>query len=1144
MKNIVPLLSALSVAFHTLADPGDTVSVQTFTFGSPQDAWFVFPDESVSFEKVLMQYTLRCVEGGAGGYAYPCGEWDYLTYTYLYEHTGDLDSTLLYHPNYLANNSSPDTFQYATSPTFTLIPSWDYYTVYDDTLSFASYQTGSAETNASQPFDAVNPVSKTQILFTADELLAAGMVAGDITGMQFSLYTGNALLHDLTMKIKHTDLDSLTEGNYETSGFTTVYQANTTLNSAGWVSFPFTTNFTWDGVSNLAVEITFDNTTGGSSILSVCSSTTFSSVAYTSSNDKYISFTHPNYAETITDALSGLSEQVTISYWAFGNSDLQPQNGTCFEAVTEENVRVLNSHTPWSDQVVYWDAGNDAGYDRISKSATATDYEGTWTHWAFTKNSATGNMYIYKNGVLWHSGSGFDRTMEGITELVLGKGNWSGSSSFEGWMDEFAIWDTELDAATIMNYMHKDLDAEHPFADNLLLYYHFNDETGFFETDYSDNGATLFKSGATTHLYKAAELHRNLQFSSVRPDVKFEQGSFLSHIDSVFIIDTIYNDPITLILFDETDPTAGIDTSLVYPGGYYNYVYDIDGTITDSVFVSAPSTIYHEDYSYYSEPFEVINRFEIGRYITPYGIGLDLGEGFTWTYDVTDYLPLLKDSVHLNAGNWQEELDLKFIFIEGTPARKPLSVTNLWSGGLTYGLTPSYDELTPDKTISIPTDAANSRIKVRVTGHGFGGSLNCAEFCKKDHYIYIDGVQQWVKEVWRDNCDLNPLYPQGGTWVYDRANWCPGAEVETYDVEVTPFVTAGTDVLFDYDAESYTWNGAGSVPYYQTEVQLITYAAPNFTLDASVEEIISPSDNEMWGRKNPVCNNPVIRIKNNGTTTLTSLSIEFGIKDFDKASYNWTGELDFLETEEITLPDFPWTLSATEFEVTLSNPNGGTDEYNANNYAKTKMEVPQVYPADFVIELKTNLKPNQNELFLYDANGNILLERTDLEASTTYKDTMHLTDGCYELVLTDDGGNGLSFWAAPADGSGSLKIKNIDPPSTVKDFGADFGGMAYQQFIVGNYVDVEETSEENVFLKIFPNPAGNTCFVQYKIPVNEQVNLILTDVSGRKLYSRSQLNNAEGIQSVDISAYPQGIYSVILQGENFYKAERFMKADE
>ncbi|MBK6833829.1 MAG: hypothetical protein IPG89_05950 [Bacteroidetes bacterium] len=40
--------------------------------------------------------------------------------------------------------------------------------------------------------------------------------------------------------------------------------------------------------------------------------------------------------------------------------------------------------------------------------------------------------------------------------------------------------------------------------------------------------------------------------------------------------------------------------------------------------------------------------------------------------------------------------------------------------------------------------------------------------------------------------------------MYDRANWCPGAEVWTYDFELTPFTTAGTTVTLDHDVQSYT----------------------------------------------------------------------------------------------------------------------------------------------------------------------------------------------------------------------------------------------------------------------------------------------------------------------------------------------------
>ena len=72
------------------AGAGDTTIVQAFTFNSPQRAWFVFPSDTLNVEKIIMLYTLKCNPA-----QFPeCGEWDYLTNTYVFKHTGLIDSTI------------------------------------------------------------------------------------------------------------------------------------------------------------------------------------------------------------------------------------------------------------------------------------------------------------------------------------------------------------------------------------------------------------------------------------------------------------------------------------------------------------------------------------------------------------------------------------------------------------------------------------------------------------------------------------------------------------------------------------------------------------------------------------------------------------------------------------------------------------------------------------------------------------------------------------------------------------------------------------------------------------------------------------------------------------------------------------------
>ena len=118
MKHLY-LFIFLALSIHTLAQPGDTTIVQTFTFeaqnnpatgyDSPGRRWFQFPasNNGVNYQKVLMYHTLKCFsDGTAGGLAYPCGEWDYLSYNYLFENTGMLDSTIQQHPHFLINNQN------------------------------------------------------------------------------------------------------------------------------------------------------------------------------------------------------------------------------------------------------------------------------------------------------------------------------------------------------------------------------------------------------------------------------------------------------------------------------------------------------------------------------------------------------------------------------------------------------------------------------------------------------------------------------------------------------------------------------------------------------------------------------------------------------------------------------------------------------------------------------------------------------------------------------------------------------------------------------------------------------------------------------------------------------------------------------
>ncbi|RYD75291.1 MAG: T9SS type A sorting domain-containing protein [Sphingobacteriales bacterium] len=589
------------------------------------------------------------------------------------------------------------------------------------------------------------------------------------------------------------------------------------------------------------------------------------------------------------------------------------------------------------------------------------------------------------------------------------------------------------------------------------------------------------------------------------------------------------------------NPDKATDTQLVW-APYFRYVFDAKGKKTDSVLIAAEKTLTQQFRDYYKK-YERINRFEIGRYITPYGNGLDLGNGFTWTFDVSDYRTLLKDSVHLAAGNWQELLNMEFLMIKGTPPRDIISIRNLWNGNFNYGIDndPIDNHLKPI-TVEIPAKAKAARLKSRITGHGFGGNEDCAEFCGKTHSYKVDGTKRFDKLVWRDNCAYNPVYPQGGTWIYQRANWCPGAEVWTYDFELTPYITPGKNASLDHDVENYNWNGSGSTPYYAIEDQLVTYGAPNFTLDAAVDEILAPTNNNMYARMNPVCSNPIIRIKNTGSAMLTSLEIKYGMPGAEQSVYNWSGNLKFLETAEVNLGAFAWNGSGT-FMVNIGKPNGGNDEYAPNNTFRTKVNLPPVMPEKFIIELKTNNNPDESSYTLKDASGKVIISRDNLDANTTYKDTVSLTNGCYEFRLKDLGEDGLKWWANTAQGSGTFRFKKIENGSVLKNFNTDFGAEIFYPFTVGKLVGVRDyIFESKTQFHIYPNPSSGQIHINLDFAERKTGILEITDITGRKIFSYHIKNTiAEGIEA-DLKHFPAGVYMAVLKIDGEIQTRKFVIA--
>ncbi|MEI6457088.1 MAG: LamG domain-containing protein, partial [bacterium] len=689
INSFCALLLLLLIPDMITAGPGDTTTVQAFTFGSPLEGKFLFPDSTHRWEKILMYYTLKCNPAQSPA----CGEWDYLTYTYLYRHTGRFDSTLYSHPNFMVNGTTPDSLMYMNSSSWSYL-SW--FEKFNQTIPVTIGTVGSGATTAQNIFSGPAKDSRTQILWKQGELVAAGILAGEITGIRFNFKSTANGMKKLTLRIKHSTANLIAGPVFEDGEFTEVYRRNHLFTSTGWQTIPFSYPFNWDGVSNIILDISYEDHQGNNPGVIYSDDPGYACVITSNQPDFNLNFRDNDFVKVPASAFNTIDSAITIAFWIYGDPLKQPQNSTVFEGIDSAGRRIINVHLPWGDSKIYWDAGADSnGYDRLYQQVgDPLMYRGKWNHWTFVKDATTGKMKVYYNGQIWRIISGKYKAMKGITMFRIGSNGAGNDVFYDGMIDEFTVWNKALSDTAVREFMYQDVSSSNPSYENLVAYFKFNEGSGFQTTDATSSACTALLRGYPDWLtYQGKERFRNAVASHERPLVIFEQGIYdPASLDSILQIDTVAKPPLMIVLFSDTiHPYLATDTITRWPVYYNNYHYNAQGQATDSTWVPNDGILLRKDQYYYGDPFEILERFELARYITPYGNNLSLGDGWTWLYDLTDYAPLLRDSVHLTAGNWQELLDVKFKMIEGTPPRDAISVTNIYTGTHGYADTTQHN---------------------------------------------------------------------------------------------------------------------------------------------------------------------------------------------------------------------------------------------------------------------------------------------------------------------------------------------------------------------------------------------------------------------------------------------------------------------
>lgn len=120
---------------------------------------------------------------------------------------------------------------------------------------------GQGDESSRHPFRTLWHDSRTQVIYLQSEIGQAASISG--LALDVERIPGQSL-SDWTIRMKHTSLDRYETAALDADGWVTVYQATEPRGSTGWRFFEFTTAFEYNGVENVMIDFSHNNSSWSS----------------------------------------------------------------------------------------------------------------------------------------------------------------------------------------------------------------------------------------------------------------------------------------------------------------------------------------------------------------------------------------------------------------------------------------------------------------------------------------------------------------------------------------------------------------------------------------------------------------------------------------------------------------------------------------------------------------------------------------------------------------------------------------------------------------------------------------------------------------------------------------------------------------
>jgi hypothetical protein len=319
----------------------------------------------------------------------------------------------------------------------------------------------------------------------------------------------------------------------------------------------------------------------------------------------------------------------------------------------------------------------------------------------------------------------------------------------------------------------------------------------------------------------------------------------------------------------------------------------------------------------------------------------------------------------------------------------------------------------------------------------------------------------------------------------------------------------------------------------------ITLSGFTYSKDAQVQTVSSEAT---------VCAgvlNPKTRIYNNGSSAITSATINYNVNGGTNSSYNFSGNIPPATSLEISLPTITFTPTTTNIlNVIVGNVNGGADQNTANN-TMSKSAILLTTLANqssfMTMDFTQDQYGSECSWKLYDEAANTIVAQdgpwTDLSASGILLHSKSFTvspNKCYRLDVADAYGDGVNS----GTGVGGYKLYGQLPTALITSNG-QYGKGESRWFKSASLLNVENINGLTE-LSVYPNPAKDMAKLSFSLENVSNLTIAIYDQLGQLVQTVSNSKFNAGVNQVEIntSALNSGIYSVRIDAENGSLSQR------